>query len=248
MFDLTGKNAIVTGGASGIGAATARRLRKAGARVWIADVSQADEEGCHYRKVDVSEAADIIKVCDEVKNDAGHLDIYVNNAAISSGHLLADADLKRSERFWRINQMGVQMGIKEAAARMTAGGSIINFSSITAVRGFAQWGEYAATKGAIIALTQTAAVEYGARGIRVNCIAPGIIETPMAMSEAPDMVRKNAAVFALLGRIGQPEELAAVVHFLASDDASYITGQILSVDGGWSTGTSIRGIELALAT
>lgn len=248
MFDLTGKTAIVTGGASGIGAATARRLRKAGAQVWIADVSQANEEGCHYRRVDVSRAADIIKLCDEVMDSAGHLDIYVNNAAISSGHLLADADPERSERFWRVNQMGVQTGIKEAAARMTAGGSIINFSSITAVRGFAQWGEYAATKGAIIALTQTAAVEYGPRGIRVNCIAPGIIDTPMAMSEAPDMVRKNAAVFALLGRIGQPEELAAVVHFLASDDASYITGQILSVDGGWSTGTSIRGIELALAT
>lgn len=248
MFDLTGKNAIVTGGASGIGAATARRLRQAGAQVWIADVTQVSEDGCHYRHVDVANETAIATLCDEVMDRTGHLDIYVNNAAISSGHLLADADLERSERFWRVNQMGVQMGIKHAAARMTAGGSIINFSSITAVRGFAQWGEYAATKGAIMALTQTAAVEYGSRGIRVNCIAPGIIETPMAMSEAPDMVRKNAAVFALLGRIGQPEELAAVVHFLASDDASYITGQILSVDGGWSTGTSIRGIELALAT
>ena len=247
MFDLTGKTAIVTGGASGIGAATARRLRKAGAEVWIADVTETAEEGCHFRRTDVSRNEDLIAICDEVMEHAGHLDIYVNNAAISSGHLLADADLARSERFWRVNQMGVQMGIREAASRMQAGGSIINFSSITAVRGFAHWGEYAGTKGAIIALTQTAAVEYGPRGIRVNCIAHGIIETPMAMSEAPDMVRKNAAVFALLGRIGQPEELAAVVHFLASDDASYITGQVLSVDGGWSTGTSLRGIELAMA-
>jgi len=246
MFDLSGKTAIVTGGASGIGAATARRLRKAGAEVWIADVTETAEDGCRFRRTDVSRVEDIIGICDEVIESAGHLDIYVNNAAISSGHLLADADLQRSERFWRVNQMGVQMGIKEAAARMKAGGSIINFSSITAVRGFAQWGEYAATKGAIIALTQTAAVEYGPRGIRVNCIAPGIIETPMAMSEAPDMVLKNAAVFALLGRIGQPEELAAAVHFLASDDASYVTGQVLSVDGGWSTGTSLKGIELAL--
>lgn len=248
MFDLTGKTAIVTGGASGIGAATARRLAQAGAKVWIADVSEASEPGCFFRRTDVSNPADISAICDEVMNSEGHLDIYVNNAAISSGHLLADADLERSERFWRVNQMGVQMGIKEAAARMKAGGSIINFSSITAVRGLACWGEYAGTKGAIMALTQTAAVEYGPRGIRVNCIAPGIIDTPMAMNEAPEMVRKNAAVFTLLGRIGQPEELAAVVHFLASDDASYVTGQILSVDGGWSTGTSIRGIELALAT
>ncbi len=248
MFDLSGKTAIVTGGASGIGAATARRLRKAGAEVWIADVTEATEEGCHFRRTDVSKVEDIIAVCDEVMERTGRLDIYVNNAAISSGHLLADADMARSERFWRVNQMGAQMGIKEAAARMQTGGSIINFSSITAVRGLAYWGEYAGTKGAIMALTQTAAVEYGPRGIRVNCIAPGIIETPMAMSEAPDMVRKNAAVFTLLGRIGQPEELAAAVHFLASDDASYITGQTLTVDGGWSAGTSLKGIELALAT
>jgi NAD(P)-dependent dehydrogenase (short-subunit alcohol dehydrogenase family) len=248
MFDLSGKVAIVTGGASGIGAATARRLRRAGADVWIADVTPAYEEGCRFRRTDVSQPGDIRDLCDEVMAVHGHLDIYVNNAAIAGGHLLADADEARSERFWRVNQLGVQMGIKEAAARMTAGGSIINFSSITAVRGFAQWGEYAATKGAIIALTQTAAVEFGPRRIRVNCICPGIIDTPMAMSEAPDMVRKNAAVFSLLGRIGQPEELASVVHFLASDDASYITGQTLTVDGGWSTGTSLAAIGLALAS
>jgi NAD(P)-dependent dehydrogenase (short-subunit alcohol dehydrogenase family) len=110
------------------------------------------------------------------------------------------------------------------------------------------WGEYAATKAGIISLTQTAAVEYGPIGIRVNCIAPGIIDTPLAMKEAPDMVARNAEVFSLLGRIGTPDELAAAVHFMASDDASYITGQTLLVDGGWSTGTSIKGIELALST
>jgi NAD(P)-dependent dehydrogenase (short-subunit alcohol dehydrogenase family) len=142
----------------------------------------------------------------------------------------------------------VQSGIKEAAARMPKGGAIVNISSITAVRGFVNWGEYAATKAGIISLTQTAAVEYGPAGIRVNCVAPGIIDTPLAMNEAPDMVVRNAAVFTLLGRIGRPDELAAAVHFMASDDASYVTGQTLLVDGGWSTGTSIKGIELALAS
>lgn len=247
MFDLTGKTAIVTGGASGIGAATARRLRQAGAKVWIADINEPVEEGCHFRRTDVGHPNEITSLCDEVFNKTGRLDIYVNNAAIAGGHLLSDADPARSERFWRVNQLGVQMGIKEAAARMKAGGSIINFSSITAVHGLPTWGEYAATKGAIIALTKTAAVEYGPAGIRINCICPGVIDTPLAMSEAPDFVKKNAAAFSLLGRIGRPEELAAAVHFLASDDASYITGQTLLVDGGWSTGTSLKGIELALA-
>src|SRR3546814_607854 len=107
-------------------------------------------------------------------NRFGKLDIMINNAGIASGHLLADADAARSERFWRVHILGVQMGIKEAAARMTAGGTIVNISSITAMRGFVQWGEYAATKAGIISLTQTAAVEYGPSGIRVNCIAPEI--------------------------------------------------------------------------
>jgi NAD(P)-dependent dehydrogenase (short-subunit alcohol dehydrogenase family) len=252
MFDLKDKVAIVTGGASGIGAATAQRLHKAGAQVVVADLTDGgglvQQWGCTFRRTDVSDPGQVAALCDATLKASGHLDIMINNAAIASGHALADADPVRSERLWRVNQLGVEFGIKEAAARMRPGGAIVNLSSITAVRGFAQWGEYAATKGAIIALTQTAAVEYGPAGIRVNCVCPGIIDTPMAMSEAPDMVAKNAGVFALLGRIGKPEELAAAIHFLVSDDASYITGQVLLVDGGWSTGTSLRAIGLAMAS
>ncbi len=252
MFDLAGKAAIVTGGGSGIGGAIAQRLRAAGAQVLIADIhdhqAEADAWDCQFRLTDCSNPDDVRGLCDEAMARFGRLDIMVNNAGVASGALLADADPARSERFWRLHILGVQAGIKEAAARMTAGGAIVNISSITAVRGFLQWGEYAATKAGIISLTQTAAVEYGPVGIRVNCIAPGIIDTPLAMAEAPDMVARNANVFTLLGRIGRPEELAAAVHFMASDDASYVTGQTLLVDGGWSTGTSIKGIELALST
>ncbi|MDB5714886.1 MAG: hypothetical protein JWO15_2283 [Sphingomonadales bacterium] len=253
MFDLTGKAAIVTGGGSGIGAAIAQRFRAAGANVLIADISPQAEAlaaqwGCAFRRTDVGNPAEMAALCEDAVTRFGKLDIMVNNAGVAAGAPLAEASEERSQRFWRVHILGVQMGIKEAAARMTAGGSIVNISSITAVRGFLQWGEYAATKAGIISLTQTAAVEYGPQGIRVNCIAPGIIDTPLAMDEAPDMVARNANVFTLLGRIGRPEELAAAVHFMASDDASYITGQMLLVDGGWSTGTSIKGIELALST
>ncbi|MET0985574.1 MAG: SDR family oxidoreductase [Steroidobacteraceae bacterium] len=252
MFELHGKSAIVTGGGSGIGAAIAQRLSRAGAKVLIADVSDvsaaATAWGCTFRRTDVSDPDAVQALCAEAMARHGRLDIMVNNAGIASGHPIAAADAERSERFWRVHILGVQMGIKEAAARMQPGSVIVNISSITAVRGFAQWGEYAATKAGIISLTQTAAVEYGPKGIRVNCIAPGIIDTPLAMNEAPDMVERNARVFALLGRIGRPEEVAAAVHFMVSDDASYVTGQTLLVDGGWSTGTSLRGIELALSS
>ena len=252
MFDLTGKAAIVTGAGSGIGAAIAQRLRKAGAQVLMADINDASAQatawGCEFRRTDVADPAAVAALCEDAVQRFGTLDIMVNNAGIASGHLIADADAARSERFWRVHILGVLMGTKEAAARMRPGGAIVNISSITAVRGFVQWGEYAATKAGIISLTQTAAVEYGPAGIRVNCVAPGIIDTPLAMNEAPDMVARNAAVFTLLGRIGRPEELAAAVHFMVSDDASYVTGQTLLVDGGWSTGTSIKGIELALSS
>lgn len=253
MFDLTGKAAIVTGAGSGIGAAIARRFRAAGADVLVADINaqtqaQAEEWGCAFRPTDVGQPSETAALCEEAVSRFGKLDILVNNAGIAAAAPIANADEARSERFWRVHILGVQMGIKEAAARMGAGGAIVNISSITATQGFLQWGEYAATKAGIISLTQTAAVEYGPRGIRVNCVAPGIIDTPLAMDEAPDMVTRNANVFTLLGRIGRPEELAAAVHFMASDDASYVTGQTLLVDGGWSTGTSVKGIELALST
>lgn len=252
MFALEGKAAIVTGGGSGIGAAIAQRLQRAGAQVLIADIHDHEADaatwGCAFRRTDCAKPDEVTALCEDAVTRFGKLDILVNNAGIAQGALLADSDPSRSERFWRLHILGVQTGIREAARRMSPGGAIVNISSITAVRGFVQWGEYAATKAGIISLTQTAAVEYGPAGIRVNCVAPGIIDTPLAMNEAPDMVARNANVFTLLGRIGRPAELAAAVHFMVSDDASYITGQTLLVDGGWSVGPSIKGIELAFST
>lgn len=253
MFSLNNKIAIVTGAASGIGNATARRLQKAGATVIVADIMNCADEvsdwGGDFRKVDVSEHQQVIELCDYVLSRYGKLDIMVNNAAVSKGRLLADVDSPDNAlHFWKINFLSAQMGTREAAARMKPGGAIVNLSSITALQGFPQWAEYGATKAGIIALTQTAAIEYASSGVRINAVAPGIIDTPMAMREAPDMVEKNARIFAPLGRIGRPEEMAAAIHFLVSDDASYITGQVLSVDGGWSTGTSMKAFEMAMAS
>lgn len=252
MFSLNGKVAIVTGGGSGIGAAITQRLRAAGAEVLVADIQDHSATvaawGCAFRLTDCSNPDEVGALCEEALARFGKLDIMVNNAGIAQSASLADFDPARSERFWRLHILGVQAGITQAAARMQPGSAIVNISSITAVRGFMAWGEYAATKAGIISLTQTAAVEYSGQGIRVNCIAPGIIDTPLAMNEAPDMVARNASVFSLLGRIGRPEELAAAVHFMVSDDASYVTGQTLLVDGGWSTGTSMKAIQLALST
>lgn len=253
MFGLHGKVAIVTGGGAGIGKATAERLSRAGAKVIVADIENCEAAvsswGGDFFGCDVSDPDQVKALCEHAIEQYGQLDIMVNNAATSTGRMLAEAnDLENSLRFWQVNLASVLMGTKEAAARMNPGGAIVNISSITAVQGFPQWSEYGATKGGIIALSRTAALEYAASGIRINVVAPGIIDTPMAMREAPDMVEKNTSIFAPLARIGKPEELAAAIHFLVSDDASYITGQVLSVDGGWSAGTSMKAFEVAMSS
>ena len=251
MFSIDGKVAIVTGAASGIGAAIAARFRAAGATVIEADINEpanvADSSDRTYRHTDCSQPEEMDALCQMALDRFGKLDIMINNAGIAGSAPLAQFDAKRSEAFWRLHILGVQAGIKSATERMGKGGAIVNLASITAMRGFVTWGEYAATKAGIISLTQTAAMEYGPSGIRVNCVAPGIIDTPMAMAEAPEMVERNARVFAPLGRIGEPDELAAAVHFFASPDASYITGQVLLVDGGWSVGPSPQAFEIVAA-
>lgn len=248
-FSLDGKVAIVTGAASGIGAAISRRLRAAGAEVVDADLREPNTMGPKdkhvFRQTDCSRPDEVASLCEYAVSHFGALDIMVNNAGIAGAAPLDAWDASRSEGFWRLHILGVQSGIREAARRMNDGGAIVNLASITAVRGFVTWGEYAATKAGIISLTQTAAMEYGPVGLRVNCVAPGIIDTPMAMAEAPDMVERNARIFATLGRIGQPDEVAAAVQFFASPDANYITGQVLLVDGGWSVGPSIASFEMA---
>jgi NAD(P)-dependent dehydrogenase (short-subunit alcohol dehydrogenase family) len=251
MFSLDDKVAVVTGGGSGIGAAIAQRLLRAGAHVLVADITDVADLvrgwGCDFRRTDVADEAQVAAMLDQAIAAHGRLDILVNNAAIANVHPIAEADLGRATRYFQVNALSVLAGIREGARRMEAGGSIVNIASLSGIRATPGWGEYAMSKAAVIAATQTAAVEFGPRGIRVNSVCPGGVHTPLAVAVNGDALDKVMKVLAPLGRIGQPEDIAAMVHFLASDDAAYVTGQAYLVDGGWGLGTSMATIDLALA-
>ena len=251
MFSLKGKVAVVTGAASGIGAAIAQRFRAAGAEVLIADITDAAEQarawGCSFRRTDVGDPAQIAAMLDQAVSEHGALHVLVNNAAIANVHPIENADPTRANRYYQVNAISVLAGIHEAASRMKVGGSIISTSSLSGVRGTPGWGEYGMSKAAVVSITQTAALELGPRGIRVNCICPGGVETPASVAAMGDKLNKAMKALAPLGRIGKPEEIAAMAHFLASDDAGYVTGQAYLVDGGWSIGTTVKMLELALS-
>jgi 3alpha(or 20beta)-hydroxysteroid dehydrogenase len=237
MFSLKSKIAIVTGGGSGIGLATARRFATAGAKVVIANRSDAgalaEGFGAAYLPVDVAEESQVKALVAEVIRRHGRIDILVNSAGLIDDMLpIAEMSAQAMRRHFDVNSMGVWSTMHHAAPHM-AGGSIINVSSVAALLGVATYAAYSASKAAVVSLTQTAAVELADKGIRVNCVCPGSIDTPMLRQQANadieiGFIEKAAAA----GRIGQPEEVAALIHFLAADDCRYITGQAIMIDGG----------------
>lgn len=250
MFSLENKNAFVTGAAGGIGRAIAERFIAAGARVVITDIVDskpvADEIGAHFIQLDVGSEDSVAKGLEQASNNIGALDIVVNNAGIGDvGTSIADTPSDIVEKITRINQWGVFYGLKHAPVRMNNGGSIINTSSLAALVKMAGSGAYSATKAAVVSMSRMAAIELGSRGIRVNAVCPGYIDTALGSGDEGRLISEQ---FTPLGRMGTTNDLAGVFHFLAADESSYITGQALAVDGGWSCGPSTQVLETILGS
>ncbi|GAB3572134.1 glucose 1-dehydrogenase [Amycolatopsis endophytica] len=242
MGRLDGKAAIVTGAARGQGAAAARRFTDEGAKVMIADVSDdegkalADEIGALYQHLDVSSEDDWAAAVRRAEDEFGVLNVLMNNAGILHFSELADTKLADYERVIRINQIGAFLGMRSVVEPMTraGGGSIINVSSVEGLAGMPFLVAYTASKFAIRGMTKVAALELGRRGIRVNSVHPGMIDTKMVSDAAGgaeiDMSWVGKKI--PLGRAGQPGEIAQLAVFLASDESSYSTGSEFVADGG----------------
>ena len=251
MGRLDGKVAIVTGAASGIGAATARRFAAEGARVVVADVNDeagarvaAEIEGA-YRHADVGVLADVEGAVAFAVERYGGLDVMHNNAAVSGGGYVSEIDPGVWELSLRIMMTGVFYGMRAAIPAMLArgGGSIITTSSVEGFFGERMSAPYCTAKAAVINLTRTAALEYGRRNIRANCICPGVVDTPMAemLMSVSGRTREDFAAQHAIGRILRPDEIASVALFLASDESSAITGTAIVADGGLTCGLTLSG-------
>ena len=252
MFDLSDKVAVITGGASGIGLATARRFVAAGATVVVGDLSDATdiatELGGTYIKTDVADENAVEALLQAAVDHHGRLDIVLNNAGIAIGDgFITEQELDAYVETFKVNVLGVVHGLKHAPARMTRGGVIINKASLAGLIGFPGFGAYESSKWAVVGLTKTAAIELGPVGIRVNAVCPSGVETPMLTPDnAPAEEMAVIAYGQIINRTATAEEVAAAIHFLASDDASYITGLALPLDGGMMAGPSLPMIDLAM--
>jgi 3-oxoacyl-[acyl-carrier protein] reductase len=232
---LAGKIAIVTGAASGIGQAAVALFAREGATVVAVDMNPVTGNGAELALVaDISDAASVAAMVGAVKARFGAIDVLAHFAGITRDGRSESMSLDQWDAVIRVNLTGSFLVAQSVAREMRDGGSIVLTSSRSAYGNFGQ-ANYAASKAGVMGLTKTLAIELGKRGIRVNALAPGFIETPMT-SVVPEKVRDKAIGITPLGRTGKPEEVAAVALFFASDDASYVTWQVLNIDGGRTAG------------
>ncbi|MFF8592249.1 glucose 1-dehydrogenase [Streptomyces sp. NPDC015220] len=249
MNDLTGKTVVITGGARGLGAEAARQAIEAGAKVMITDVLEDEGEdtaaalgaNARFLRHDVTSEEDWRQVADATVAEFGGLHGLVNNAGISTGRLLESESVEYFRKVLDINLTGVFIGMKTVipAMRENGGGSIVNVSSAAGLMGLALTAGYGASKWGVRGLTKIGAVELGTARIRVNSVHPGMTYTPMTASVG---IEKGEGKYpnTPMGRVGEPHEIASAVVYLLSDAASYVTGAELAVDGGWTTGPTVK--------
>ncbi len=254
MFKLANKTALVTGAASGIGASIAFTLARAGAHVYLADrdvpagTAQVDAIGAagysaEFIALDVTAEDGCASVAGAIVQRPGQLDVLVNNAGIGHVGTLLQTSGEDLDRLYAVNVRGVFNACSAFLPGMVAAGSgaVVNMASIGGVIGIRDRLAYCTTKFAVVGLTKAMALDHAAQGVRVNCICPGRVETPFVQArlrEYPDPAQayREMSATQALGRMAQPEEIAAAALYLASDEAAFITGSALIIDGGWSAG------------
>jgi NAD(P)-dependent dehydrogenase (short-subunit alcohol dehydrogenase family) len=247
MSRLQGKVAIVTGGAQGIGKAIAEVFAGEGAIVFIADIDakagrQTADEICRasgkavFVRCDVASAKQVQRVAKLAANETGRIDVLCNNAAfLGQWHGAGDAPVAEWEKCFRVTLMGTQYFTRAVLPFMVRrrSGSIINISSVQGLVGARTSASYTSIKHALLGFTRSVACDYGAHGIRCNAVCPGAIHTRISPKPGSELHKRQLSK-TMLGRIGEPREVAQAALFLASDESSYITGVALPVDGGWT--------------
>jgi NAD(P)-dependent dehydrogenase (short-subunit alcohol dehydrogenase family) len=256
MFRLDKKIAFVTGAGSGIGESIARLFARQGAQVVLGDIRQdaaervvgeiqAEGGSARAEQLDVTVESEVSEALERVVASEGRLDILVNNAGISHVGNILETSVEDWERVMGVNARGVFLcareGVRQMLAQSPAGGVLINMSSVAATIGIERRLPYCASKGAVLALTRSVAIDFVTQGIRCNAICPGTVQTPFVdgylarnFAGHEDQVRQQLHARQPIGRMGLPDEIAHAALYLASDEAAFVTGSALVIDGGWT--------------